>query len=89
MMNELQIYLAGGMKSNWQNIVINSLSDQNVTFYNPDTTISDPKIYVPNDIKAIDNSNIIFAYYELYLIQQVLQCVQRLDMHMLKIRRLF
>ena len=59
-----KIYLAGGF-TNWQQRVIESFCGYNIKFYDPSATrFSSPVNYVPWDINAIEESDIIFTYLE-------------------------
>jgi len=61
------IYLSGGMKSNWQDKIIEALSDINarIKFIDPRKNgLKNPVSYTYWDINSIRNSDIIFAYLE-------------------------
>lgn len=74
-MKNIGVYLAGGMRTGWQDIVIESVNkgDENddghiaypVTFYDPRSHgLHDPKDYTRWDIDAIDKSRIVFAHLD-------------------------
>lgn len=57
------IYLAGGFKSNWQDMVINKFDS--FVFYNPKShNLESPMEYTVWDLSAIKKSDLIFAYLE-------------------------
>lgn len=60
-----KIYLAGGLKSNWQEIVEGNLSDQFI-FFNPRNhgLETDSKYYTVWDIHHIKKCDIMFGYME-------------------------
>ncbi len=60
--NKQRVYLAGGMKSDWQNIVLNRLSNFFI-FYNPqDHNLEKETEYTIWDLHFVKSSDIIFAY---------------------------
>jgi nucleoside 2-deoxyribosyltransferase len=62
-MKSRNIYLAGGFKSGWQNAVKDSCSQY--SFSDPSLhNIVSPKEYTEFDLKAVKDSDIIFAYME-------------------------
>ncbi|MHB9019786.1 MAG: hypothetical protein ACYC3G_02875 [Minisyncoccota bacterium] len=63
------VYLAGGMKSGWQDKVKEACYDLiiggEVEFFDPrEGKIKDPDIYVPRDIAAANESDIVFGCAE-------------------------
>jgi nucleoside 2-deoxyribosyltransferase len=62
-MKRKNVYLAGGFKSGWQNIVKDSCGKY--TFSDPSLhNIKCPKEYTEFDLKLVCESDIIFAYME-------------------------
>lgn len=60
----MKVYLAGGMKSNWQTLVINRLKN-NFTFFNPqDHNLNNVNEYTVWDLHFVSQSDIIFAYLD-------------------------
>lgn len=63
-MSKLKVYLSGGMRSNWQNRVIDS-SHNNFTFFNPaNHNLKNSKEYTNWDVFYTKRCDIIFAYME-------------------------
>ena len=63
-MENLKVYLAGGMNSNWQSIVINTLKDS-FYFFNPQDHQLDKGLEYTNwDLFFVDKCEIVFAYME-------------------------
>lgn len=60
----MKIYLAGGMKSGWQNTVINKLKDRCVCFNPQDHRLNNAKEYTIWDLHFVNQADIIFAYLE-------------------------
>jgi len=59
-----KIYLAGGMKSGWQDQIINKFKDKFI-FFNPcDHCLSISSQYTSWDLHFLEKSDIIFAYLE-------------------------
>lgn len=59
-----KVYLAGGFRSGWQNIVKKNV--KNAIFLDPSLhDIDDPAKYTAWDLNAVLESDIIFAYMEL------------------------
>ena len=63
------VYLAGGMKSGWQDKVKEACEDliaeSAVEFFDPrDGAIKDPNVYIPRDIEAANRSDIVFGCAE-------------------------
>ena len=59
-----KVYLAGGFKSGWQHDVINNIH-MDVDFFNPAAQLyTHPVMYTENDIRAIGESDYMFAYLE-------------------------
>lgn len=57
------VYLAGGFQSNWQDTVINNCI--NLKFRDPRShNIQTPKDYTDWDLKAVAESDYLFAYME-------------------------
>ena len=57
------VYLAGGMKGNWQDVV-KELVPNNI-YYDPRShKLDDPKEYTEWDLKHVEDADIIFAYME-------------------------
>lgn len=67
-MKPILIYLAGGMKSGWQDKVKEACRDLVmsgvVDFFDPRKNSKDPKIYRANDKKNWEEADIVFAYAE-------------------------
>lgn len=66
---KIKVYLAGGMKSGWQDLVINEFKflsfAENVEFLDPRSHgLTNEFDYTRADLKMINESNIIFAYLE-------------------------
>ena len=65
---ELKVYLAGGMRTNWQQKVIDSVTNNErskTTFFNPRYHgLELPKEYTIWDLFHIKESHIVFAYME-------------------------
>lgn len=65
-----KIYLAGGMKSGWQEKVASWMNKQKFfshpfIIYNPvDHGLAYPKLYTPCDLHHLRGCNIVFAYLE-------------------------
>lgn len=60
---DMKIYLAGGMKSNWQDIYINKFP--NFTFIDPRTHgLKDEKDYTRWDLEGVANSDVVLAYMD-------------------------
>ena len=60
-----KVYLAGGFKSNWQEIVINQLKDQFI-FYNPrNHNLESPADYSVWDRHYVKQCDILFGFMEL------------------------
>lgn len=60
----MKVYLAGGMKSDWQSILINKFQD-NFIFFNPqDHQLDNSKEFTTWDLHFINQSDIIFAYLQ-------------------------
>ena len=59
-----KVYLAGGLRSNWQRKVIEACGN-GMVFYNPRLhELDDPHLYTSWDIFHIDKSDILFGYLE-------------------------
>ena len=60
------IYLAGGMKSDWQHIVINKYyNNSNAVFTNPQNHgLNNPKLYTTWDLHGVKQCDILFGYME-------------------------
>ena len=59
------VYLAGGMKSGWQNSLLKDRRFKGVKFMDPTSHgLVDPLKYTEWDLSAIRDSDIIFAYFE-------------------------
>lgn len=62
--NKLKIFLSGGFRSNWQNIITENYKD-NFIFFNPrEHGIADPYQYTVWNIHFIKQCDILFAYME-------------------------
>lgn len=61
---KMKIYLAGGMKSGWQNTVINKLKDRCIFFNPQDHQLNNAKEYTIWDLHFVNSSDIIFVYLE-------------------------
>lgn len=60
-----QIYLAGGFKSGWQDIVISSINNKEVRFIDPRIHgIENSDEYTEWDLNAVKESDILFAFME-------------------------
>lgn len=58
------VYLAGGMSSGWQNLIMSKLHGQ-FTFYNPaEHAIENGEEYTAWDLHYVRCSDIVFAYME-------------------------
>lgn len=58
------VYLAGGMKSNWQHILIERFGDK-FFFFNPqDHLLGNPKEYTIWDLHFVKRADVIFVYVE-------------------------
>lgn len=64
MNNKMKIYLAGGMKSGWQNTVINKLKDRCIFFNPQDHQLNNAKEYTIWDLHFVNRADIIFVYLE-------------------------
>lgn len=64
MNNKTIVYLAGGMQSGWQNVVIDRIRDRCVFFNPQDHMLSNSKEYTTWDLHFVKQSDIIFAYLE-------------------------
>ncbi|MBU6142004.1 hypothetical protein KGO95_02715 [Patescibacteria group bacterium] len=69
MINPIDVYLAGGMRSNWQDFVKETCKDlfdeKIVTWNDPrDNKTSDPEAYGPMDRMRCDHASITFGYAE-------------------------
>jgi nucleoside 2-deoxyribosyltransferase len=63
----MKVYLAGGTKSGWQELVKSALRDTDVLFLDPRMNgFKDPVLYTAWDMQAIRGSGIVFAYLEKY-----------------------
>jgi nucleoside 2-deoxyribosyltransferase len=61
----MKVYLAGGMKSGWQQKLIDYFSNLDITLYDPTKhRLESPELYSPADIYALKQSDIIFIYME-------------------------
>ena len=59
----MKIYLAGGMRTNWQQNIINEV--KNHTFWNPmENTTNDSRIFSIVDKVGVESCVVIFAYLE-------------------------
>ena len=67
-MKTVLVYLAGGMKSGWQDKVMAALEDLRVegvvTFFDPRTNPKEPEKYRPMDKESWENADIVFGYAE-------------------------
>jgi nucleoside 2-deoxyribosyltransferase len=60
-----KIYLAGGMKSGWQQTVINKYNNNEVTFINPQNHgLNKPELYTHWDLYGVKQCDILFGYME-------------------------
>jgi hypothetical protein len=60
-----KIYLAGGMKSGWQQTVINKYNNNEATFINPQNHgLNIPKLYTHWGLYGIKQCDILFGYME-------------------------
>ena len=61
--HQLQVYLAGGFRSNWQKKVKDEVGL--FKYYDPSShSLDDPKEYTAWDLMAIKKSDIVFGYFE-------------------------
>lgn len=61
---KMKIYLAGGMKSNWQSNVKSKFAN-NFIFFNPqDHKLEKPKDFTCWDLHFVNQADIVFAYLE-------------------------
>lgn len=61
----LTLYLSGGMRTDWQDVVIQSLGPTGFRYIDPrDNQTKDPKIYTPWDLFGVRLSDIVLAYLE-------------------------
>lgn len=62
----LYVYLAGGLKSGWQDLIITECLDLNIVFFNPTkhNLELDSKLYTNWDLFHVSKSDIIFAFME-------------------------
>ena len=59
------VYLAGGMKSNWQDEVIEACKHPRIQFLDPrDHNLTDEKDYTAWDLWAVQQSDYVFGYLE-------------------------
>ena len=59
-----KVYLSGGFKSGWQEIIINKLRDKFI-FFNPrNHDLYNPDLYTAWDIHFVQECDIIFAFME-------------------------
>lgn len=67
-MKKILVYLAGGMKSGWQDKVMEELDDlareQIVEFFDPRNNPPEPEKYRAADKEAWEKADIVFAYAE-------------------------
>jgi hypothetical protein len=64
-MKTIKVYLAGGMKSSWQQKIINSCNGLNFEFINPQQHGLDiPSQYTHWDLFGVKNCDILFGYME-------------------------
>ena len=64
MSNKEKVYLAGGMKSGWQDRIINKFENKFI-FFNPcDHCLSVSKQYTTWDLHFLKKSDLVFAYLE-------------------------
>lgn len=59
-----KIYLAGGMKSNWQNKVLSRYGDSFIFFNPQDHKLETEKEYTIWDLHFVKEADIIFAYMD-------------------------
>jgi len=64
MNNKIKIYLAGGMKSGWQDTVINKLKNSCIFFNPQDHGLINANEYKTWDLHFVNQADIIFAYLE-------------------------
>ena len=69
MNNTIKIYLAGGMRSGWQDRVIEKIKecygDEMVEFLDPRSHgLKEPAEYTKWDMNAIENCDVVFGYME-------------------------
>lgn len=58
-----KVYLAGGMKSNWQTIVMDSCIDKKIKFINPQKHgLSAPEHYTFWDLYGVSKCDILFGF---------------------------
>lgn len=63
-MNKVKVYLAGGMKSGWQDNIIERFKNK-LFFFNPiDHKLDKSKEYTVWDLHFVKESDILFAYME-------------------------
>ena len=63
-MEKLSIYLAGGMNSNWQLVLLNKFKNE-FNFFNPrDHELDNSSQYAEWDLFYVKKADIIFAYME-------------------------
>lgn len=59
----MKVYLAGGMKSGWQDKVIQAYPG--IEFLDPRTHgLTDPMEYTQEDMRMIEEADVVFAYME-------------------------
>ncbi len=60
------VYLAGGLRSNWQESIITKCCDTKLHFFNPKkhNLELDPKLYTTWDLFYVSKCDILFAYME-------------------------
>ena len=63
-MNQVKIYLAGGMNSDWQSKLIQKFGKEFIYFNPKDHLLNDSREYTPWDLFYIKNCDILFAYME-------------------------
>lgn len=64
MKHKEKVYLAGGMKSGWQDTVIEKYGDKFI-FFNPrDHKLNKPDQFSTWDLHHVKSADIIFAYFE-------------------------
>lgn len=64
MNGKVKIYLAGGMKSGWQDRVINKFSDRCIIFNPQDHKLNCAKEYTIWDLHFVSRADVIFGYLE-------------------------
>ena len=62
MCNKMKIYLAGGMKSEWQNIVKGKFRNSFIFFNPQDHKLNNPQEYTVWDLHFVKQSDIVLAY---------------------------